>query len=113
MPKMGCGTAVFDDIGANLFYRRSFVPGQHNNAGFFFPMAGPNQTSRSGDHATSIVEWALAAGHRLIDTAHMYENQPEIGDALKRAVSDGVVTREEVPALHPLDSGDAALGYFC
>lgn len=29
------------------------------------------------------IEAALEAGYRLFDTAHIYENEKEIGDALK------------------------------
>ena len=39
---------------------------------------------------------ALKAGYRLIDTAKYYGNESEVGNALRRAVADGICTREEV-----------------
>jgi diketogulonate reductase-like aldo/keto reductase len=42
------------------------------------------------------VRWALEAGYRHVDTAAMYGNEAEVGAALRRAVADGIVRREEV-----------------
>ena len=42
------------------------------------------------------VEAALRAGYRLIDCAHIYGNEAEIGEALKKCFDEGVVKREEV-----------------
>lgn len=35
-------------------------------------------------------------GYRMIDTAKMYQNEEQIGKALKRLFSEGVVKREEI-----------------
>jgi alcohol dehydrogenase (NADP+) len=42
------------------------------------------------------VLWAIEAGYRHIDCAAVYENEKEVGDALKKAFNDGIVTREEL-----------------
>ena len=42
------------------------------------------------------VEAALKAGYRLIDCAHAYYNEEEVGEALKKCFKEGVVKREEV-----------------
>ncbi len=42
------------------------------------------------------VEAALRAGYRLIDCAHVYDNEAEIGEAFKKCFDEGVVKREEV-----------------
>ena len=42
------------------------------------------------------MEAALKAGYRLIDCAHFYANEPEIGEALQKCFKGGVVKREDV-----------------
>ena len=44
----------------------------------------------------SAVETALKEGYLLVDCAHVYENEAEIGVALKKCFTDGVVKREAV-----------------
>ena len=35
-------------------------------------------------------------GYRLIDTAHIYGNEEGVGKGIKRAIDEGIVTREEI-----------------
>lgn len=46
--------------------------------------------------AGAAVEAALKAGYRLIDTAHLYGNEVEIGEAIQRCFKEGVVKREDI-----------------
>ena len=39
---------------------------------------------------------AIKAGYRLIDTAAVYTNEDAVGDAVKRAIADGLCTREDL-----------------
>ena len=39
---------------------------------------------------------AIVIGYRLIDTAAMYTNEDAVGNAVRRAVRDGICTREEL-----------------
>ncbi|MDU5333185.1 aldo/keto reductase [Enterococcus sp.] len=39
---------------------------------------------------------AIKAGYRLIDTASIYGNEKETGEGVKRAIDEGLVTREEL-----------------
>ena len=42
------------------------------------------------------VEAALRAGYRHVDCAHIYGNEAEIGEALKKCFSEGVCKREDL-----------------
>lgn len=52
--------------------------------------------SLSDSQAENSTYWALKAGFRLIDTARIYGNEETVGRGLKRAIKEGIVTREEV-----------------
>ena len=52
----------------------------------------PNKQGEIGN----TVELALKEGYRLIDCAHLYFNEEEIGVALQKSFKDGVVKREEI-----------------
>src|SRR4051794_31585916 len=76
---------------------------------------GVYQSGR-GRATENAVTWALEAGYRHVDTAAMYGNETEVGNALKRAIAEGVVRRDEVFVTTKLwnsDHGlDAALRAF-
>lgn len=42
------------------------------------------------------VEAALKAGYKLIDCAHIYGNEVEIGEALQKCFKKGVCKREDI-----------------
>lgn len=52
-------------------------------------MISPEDTEKS-------VYAALKLGYRMIDTANAYMNEEAVGKVLKRAINEGIVTREEV-----------------
>lgn len=43
-----------------------------------------------------VVYAAIKAGFRHIDCAFEYENEKQVGAGIKRAISDGLVTREDL-----------------
>ncbi|MGE0726078.1 MAG: aldo/keto reductase, partial [Alphaproteobacteria bacterium] len=49
-----------------------------------------------GKRCEDAVRWALEAGYRHFDTAALYRNETELGNALRRAIGDGLVKREDV-----------------
>ena len=60
--------------------------------GFGAMMFDPNDAGK----AEEVVYNAIKAGYRLIDTAASYMNEAEVGRAVKRAIDEGIVKREEM-----------------
>lgn len=48
------------------------------------------------DECETVVYEAIKAGYRLIDTAASYGNEEAVGKAVKRAIADGICTREDL-----------------
>lgn len=42
------------------------------------------------------VKFAIENGYRYIDCAHLYDNQTQIGEAIKECIDDGIVRREQL-----------------
>lgn len=57
---------------------------------YFFP---PQSEERDVEKA---VEHAINIGYRHIDTAFLYGNESEIGEAIRKKIKDGTVKREEL-----------------
>lgn len=66
------------------------------NSGYEMPVIGLGTWTLSDDEAENSVYHALKTGVRLIDTARYYNNEVGVGRGLKRAIDEGIVTREEV-----------------
>ena len=84
------------------------------NSGYEMPILGLGMFSLSDSEAENSTYWALKAGFRLIDTARIYGNEAAVGRGLRRAIDEGIVTREEVFITTKMwtsdyDSGDAAI----
>lgn len=48
------------------------------------------------DEVRQAVYWAIEAGYRHIDTAAIYDDEPEVGQGIREAINNGLVTREEL-----------------
>jgi len=84
------------------------------NSGYEMPILGLGMFSLSDSEAENSTYWALKAGFRLIDTARIYGNEEAVGRGLRRAIDEGIVTREEVFITTKMwtsdfDNGDAAI----
>lgn len=66
------------------------------NSGYEMPVLGIGCFALSDQQAENSVYWALRDGYRLIDTARIYGNEQGVGRAIRRAIDDGFVTREEI-----------------
>lgn len=66
------------------------------NSGYEMPILGLGTWTQDDETAEESVYTALQDGYRLIDTAQYYGNELGVGNGLKRAIEDGIVTREDV-----------------
>lgn len=62
------------------------------NSGYEMPLNGLGTYSLTGDECYNSVKSALEAGVRLLDTAYMYNNEEEVG----RAIRDSKIPREDI-----------------
>lgn len=66
------------------------------NSGYEMPINGIGTYSLHGDTCINSVKSALAAGVRLIDTASAYGNEAEVGQAVREAMEEYGIDREEI-----------------
>lgn len=66
------------------------------NSGYEIPINGIGTYSLHGDTCINSVKSALAAGVRLIDTASAYGNEAEVGQAVREAMEEYGIDREEI-----------------
>lgn len=66
------------------------------NNGLSMPVLGLGTWTMDDHTAEDSVYFALKNGYRLIDTARYYGNEKGVGNAVRRAIKDGIVKREEI-----------------
>lgn len=66
------------------------------NSGYEMPVIGIGTYSLTGDVCVDSIYTAIKDGYRLIDTAYMYGNEKEVGEAVRRAIADGLIKREDI-----------------
>lgn len=66
------------------------------NSGYEMPIIGLGTGTQNDEETANSVYYALEDDYRLIDTAQYYGNERGVGEGLRRAIDDGIVTREEV-----------------
>ncbi|CAJ0575957.1 unnamed protein product, partial [Mesorhabditis spiculigera] len=67
------------------------------NSGFDIPLIGLGCSRiKTAESMEESIRAALEAGYRLFDTAHIYENEKEIGDALKNSLKTFGCDREDI-----------------
>ena len=66
------------------------------NSGYVMPRLGFGTWALNDGTAEACVYHALKVGYRLIDTARYYANENGVGRGVRRAIADGIATREEI-----------------
>ncbi len=66
------------------------------NSGYEMPINGIGTYSLHGDECINSVKSALSAGVRLIDTASAYGNEEEVGQAVREAMEEYGIDREDI-----------------
>jgi len=76
------------------------------NSGYNMPALGLGTWTLSDDKAEESVYFAIKNGYRLIDTARYYNNEIGVGRGVRRAISEGVISREEIFVTSKIMPGD-------
>lgn len=66
------------------------------NDGRQIPLVGFGTSRMNGAECQKAVESAFGVGYRLIDTAQMYNNESDVGNAIKTALNGKKIKREEM-----------------
>lgn len=80
----------------SIFRNQPIQPSFLLSNGVQLPAMGLGTWQLIGEECQSSVYEAIRVGYRHIDTAQAYNNEKEIGIAISKAISDGLVTREEL-----------------
>ena len=66
------------------------------NNGYEMPVLGLGTYESKNNDGEIAVKHAIDVGYRHIDTAYFYQNETEIGKAIRDKIAEGVVKREEI-----------------
>lgn len=66
------------------------------NNGYEMPILGLGTYSSNDNEGEIAVKHAIDLGYRHIDTAYFYQNEKEVGKAIKDKICDGVITRDDI-----------------
>lgn len=72
------------------------IPAITLNDGTPFAELGLGTYKLTGEEGVAAIEAGIRTGYRVLDTAVNYGNEHEVGEAVRRAVADGVVARDEI-----------------
>ena len=76
------------------------------NSGYEMPVIGLGTWTLTDEQAENSVYHALKTGMRLIDTARYYRCETGVGKGVRKAIEEGIVTREEVFITSKIMPGD-------
>lgn len=66
------------------------------SSGYDMPIVGLGTYSLHGDKCVNAILSAIRLGYRKFDTASFYGNEEEVGRAIRQAIEEGLVKREDV-----------------
>lgn len=74
------------------------IPTVSLNDGTAFPELGFGTYTLRGDDGVAVIEAAIGAGYRLLDSAVNYQNEVEVGEAVRRSgIRDELIVTTKVP----------------
>lgn len=88
-------TFLFLLFSANCSFGAS-VPYVELNNGYKMPVLGLGTWTLDNETAEKSVYFAIKNGYRLIDTAEYYGNESGVGRGVRKAISEGIIKREEI-----------------
>lgn len=80
------------------------------SSGYDMPIIGLGTYSLHGDKCVNAILSAIRLGYRKFDTASFYGNEEEVGKAIRQAIEEGLIKREDVfvtTKLYPNEFADA------
>lgn len=104
----GCssgGSSVSGVSGENV-YDVPDVPYVTLNSGYKMPVLGLGTWTQNDATAEESVYTAICEGYRLIDTARYYGNESGVGKGVRRAISEGIISREDIFITTKIMSGN-------
>ncbi|XP_050095756.1 1,5-anhydro-D-fructose reductase-like [Anopheles aquasalis] len=72
------------------------VPSVRLNNGLDFPVLGLGTYMATEEEGIEAVKTAIDEGYRHIDTAYFYQNESQVGQAVRAKMAEGVIKREDV-----------------
>jgi D-xylose reductase len=67
-----------------------------NRTGDHIPLVGFGTARIKPEDTEEVIYNAIKTGYRLIDAALVYKNEAEVGKAVRKAIADGIVKREDL-----------------
>ncbi|XP_050080783.1 1,5-anhydro-D-fructose reductase-like [Anopheles maculipalpis] len=72
------------------------VPSVRLNNGLEMPVLGLGTYMATEEEGVAAVKMAIDEGYRHIDTAFFYQNESQVGQAVRAKIAEGVIKREDV-----------------
>jgi len=66
------------------------------NNGYQFPIVGLGTYLCTADKCEQAIKDAIDLGYRHIDSAYLYGNEKEVGNAVRAKIAEGVIKREDI-----------------
>ena len=96
MAVAGSGCSSGGSSAGSNSYVHAEVPYVTLNSGYRMPVLGLGTWTQNDSTAQESVYGAIKCGYRLIDTAQYYGNESGVGEAVRRAIDEGIITRDEI-----------------
>lgn len=66
----------------------------------------------TGNEITNAVKHAIDVGYRHIDTAYFYQNEADVGLAIRDKINEGVIKREDIFLTTKVNTNKVIKSYF-